>query len=180
MGVICCVTETLSTSDRILFWQTVIIGIQTFFVLAGIFVSAGVGIWIVKTLQDKLANKRVLKDHIIDEVKELRLEYRDFFKKINEDTIIAVQVLPWFKLMSLKADDLLKIANVKYHISTDVLKPYQVDLEALLTENTDFTTQFRSGLPIIFSPDSKNEFVIFEQNNNHLFNDIIMVINESE
>ena len=41
----------------------------------GILVNAYLAYWIVKKLQDKVNNKRVLKDHFINETKELNEVY---------------------------------------------------------------------------------------------------------
>ena len=182
MGATCCVKvqEVLSASDRILFWQTVIIGVQTIIIAIGIGVSAGVGIWIVRTMQDRLTNKRVLKDHLMQEVKDLRDEYREFLKGIYTDKTIGAHVMPWFKLMDLKIDDLMDIANAKYKIAKTMLAPYQKELLELITENKDFEQQFKSGLAINFKDESKTAFIIFEQNHNHLFNDIIIAINDAD
>ena len=44
--------------------------------LFGVLVNAGLAYWIVRTIQNNLTNKRVLKDHFINEIKEIRNDYK--------------------------------------------------------------------------------------------------------
>lgn len=175
MGATCCL-NSLSTSDCILFWQTIIIGVQTLCVA----ISAGLAIWLARTIQNRLTNRRVLKDYLIQEIKELRTEYRDFFKKIyTDDGIKGSETLSWLKLMQLKGDDLLKIANKRYRIDLKILNPYQIDLPEIITENEEFNAQFKS-MYISFTENSRRKFNMFEQMNDHLFNEIIILINDAD
>jgi len=148
--------------------------------LIGILVNSLLAIWIVRTIQSKLTNKRVLKDHFINEIKEIRNDYKTCLNNLYTSQSVAKRVIPWFKLMYIKVDDLMKLINQKYAIDKKMLSPYQNELRELITENEDFIKQYETGKPITFSEDSKSQFIKFQQSYNHLFNDIIIRVNDSE
>lgn len=148
--------------------------------LIGIIINAILAYWIVYTLQNRLTNKRVLKDHFIDEVKVIRDDYRNCLSNLYSDKTFAKNIIPWFKLMSIKIDDLMSVINTKYNIDKDKLFAYQNTLREIITENEDFIRQFESGNAIKFSERSKNLFIKFQQEHNHLFNEIIIEINDWE
>lgn len=165
MGAAYCWINSLEPSD----W----IGI------VGIIVNAALAYWIVSTIQNKLTNRRILKDHFINEVKEIRNEYRLWMNSLYSNKIPPKRVIPWFKLMNVKVTDLMILIHDKYQIDKLVLTPYQRDLQELVTNNEDFISQFRNSKPIEFSEVSKNSFLKFQQDNNHLFNTIIVKINDA-
>ena len=61
--------------------------------ITGIIVNFFLAIWIVKTIQNKLTNKRVLKDHFISEIKELRVEYNAYIKDCYDGKLIPKETL---------------------------------------------------------------------------------------
>jgi hypothetical protein len=145
----------------------------------GIFVNAGLAFWIVKTIQNRLTNKRVLKDHFINEVKELRNEYKACLSNLYSDQTQPKRVVPWFKLMNIKVNDLMAIVAKKYKIDKTVLHPYQRELQELITNNEEFIDQFKSAKPIVFTENSKNTFIKFQQEHSHIFNELIIHINDA-
>lgn len=70
------------------------------------------------------------------------------------------------------------IINEKYNIDKDMLYPYQNTLRELVTEDENFIQQYKNNADIQFSDDSKNKFIRFQQEQNHLFNEIIIKIND--
>ncbi|TND09852.1 MAG: hypothetical protein FD123_780 [Bacteroidetes bacterium] len=146
----------------------------------GILINAGLAIWIVITIQNRLTNKRVLKDYFISEVKDLRNEYKICLSNLYTGKTYPKSVTPWFKLMNIKVNDLMKILQEQYKIDKDILKPYQNDLRELITEDENFIKQFKNDKPIEFNDSSKNSFMKFQQQNNSLFNKLIISINEAK
>jgi len=146
--------------------------------IAGIFINSALAIWIVKKIQNRLTNKRVLKDHFIAEIKEIRDEYRCFLNDLYASKKTASVIIPWFKLMNIKTNDVLELINVKYEIDKTILSPYQNNLRELITENKDFIENYNKNCPIVFSEISKTQIIKFQQDNNHLFNEIIVKIND--
>lgn len=168
MGICCCLNPfpSLEPSD----WIDLI----------GIVVNFFLAVWIVITIQNKLTNKRVLKDHFISEIKEIRNEYRNCLSNLYSDQTHPKRVIPWFKLMNIKVDDLMSLISKKYKVKTNYLYPYQNELRELITENEDFISQFNSDKAILFTDISKNKFIKFQQNHNQLFNNLITEINDAE
>lgn len=148
--------------------------------IIGLGVNSALAFWIVKTIQNRLTNKRVLKDHFINEIKEIRNEYRTCLSNLYANKTHPKTVLPWFKLMNIKVNDLMSILNTKYKVDKNLLMPYQRDLQELVTNNEDFMNQFKSDKPVEFSDSSKVQFIKFQQEHNQLFNDLIIKVNDAK
>jgi hypothetical protein len=147
--------------------------------VGGIVINAFLAFWIVRTIQNKLTNKRVLKDHFICEVKEIRLEYKNFLSDLYANKTIPSDIIPWFKLMNIKVSNLMELLNQIYGINKEKLYPYQNDLRELITENEDFIRCFNAD-KLELSDVSRKQFIQFQQNNYHLFNEVIIAINDKD
>jgi hypothetical protein len=169
MGTTCCCLNPLSSLTA-----------TNWIAILGIFVNSALAIWIVRTIQSRLTNKRVLKDHFINEVKEIRNEYKCCLNNLYSNKTLPKTLIPWFKLMNIKVADLLTLINAKYKIDKDRLSPYQRELQELITNNEDFITQFNTDKPVVFTENSRSLIIKFQQEHNHLFNDIIIKINDTE
>jgi hypothetical protein len=152
--------------------------------LIGVAINAILAYWIVRTIQNKLTNRRVLKDHFINEIKEIRSEYKNCLSNLYANKTHPENVIPWFKLMNIKVSDLMHLIHIKYKIPTNILLPYQNDLRELVTNNEEFNHQFKekkeTNKPIEFSDNSRHSLIKFQQEHSHIFNDIIVAINDSE
>jgi hypothetical protein len=148
--------------------------------LAGIFINAGIGIWIVLILQNKLANKRVLKDHLISEVKIINLQFQTYFESLINNQVKPKDVIPWFKLMNIKIDDVMNIIATRFKINKKLLNPFQNDLRELITNHQDYINLYQSNNPIILSQNLYSMLMKFQQDNNSLFNSLIIEINDSK
>ena len=146
----------------------------------GFAVNAGLAIWIIKTIQYNQNNRRVLKDHFISEVKDLRNAYKDCLNNLHSDKTYPQAVTPWFKLMNIKVNDLIVILNSKYKIQIDKLLPYQPELPELITDSDDFINQFKGDKPVKFSQETKKSIIRFQQQHNQLFNELIILINDAK
>ncbi len=162
--------DPLKTTD----WVTICLSI------IGALINSALAVWIVRTIQNRVANKRVLKDHFISEVKDLRNEYRVCLDELHSNSMNPKAILPWLKLMNLKVDDLLDLMHKKYKIDKKTLFPYQHNLRELITGNVDFERDYQNSITINFSDASKNALIKFQQENNHLFNELIIEINDAE
>lgn len=112
-------------------------------------------------------------------MKDIRQQYRAFMSELYSDSMLPGKIVPWFKLMNIKIDDLLEIVHGRYKINKDVLAPYQIELRELITENEDFIRQYKNNTPITFSAASKQHLMKFQQQHNHLFNALIIKINDA-
>lgn len=168
MGTSCCCLNFFSSLES-----------ADWIALFGVLVNAGLAYWIVRTIQNKLTNKRVLKDHFINEIKEIRNDYKTCLDNLYSNNTHPHRVIPWFKLMNIKVEDLMTIVSTKYKIDKSKLKPYQIELLDLITNNHDFMAQYNSD-KVTFSENSRSQLIKFQQSNNQLFNEIIIAINDAE
>lgn len=168
MGTTCCHIDFLSS-----------ITTENWIDIFGVVVNALLAYWIVRTIQNKLTNKRVLKDHFINEIKEIRNDYKTCLNNLYTNNTHPHRVIPWFKLMNIKVDDIMEIIHLKYKVNKSKLKPYQIELQELITNNHDFMAHYNNE-KVNFSEQSKAQIIKFQQTHNQIFNEIIMSINDSE
>jgi hypothetical protein len=147
----------------------------------GILVNAGLAFWIVNTIQKKVTDRRILKDHFINEIKEIRNDFTLYLTALYRGQVKVKEILPWFKLMNIKINDLTSLICQKHKcIDKDPLSPYQIDLANLITESKDFNGQYKHGDKFVLSEELRNELIVFQQNNHNLFNTLIIKINDSK
>ena len=63
----------------------------------GFAVNAGLAIWIIKTIQYNQNNRRVLKDHFINEMKDIRTEYKNCLNNLYSNNTHPQRIIPWLK-----------------------------------------------------------------------------------
>jgi hypothetical protein len=147
--------------------------------IISLMVNSVLAIWIVYTIQNKLKNKRVLKDHLINEVLNIRNQYRTKIEKIHSSKSKPKELLPWFKLMNVKVSNLMEITSSKYGIDQKILSPFQQELRSIITEDEGFINSFSKNQEIKLTEETKGTLIKFLQDNSHLFNDAIVFINDA-
>ncbi len=141
-------------------------------------VNSLLAIWVVIILQKNLTNKRYLKDHLITEVKNLREDYKKFLNELYCGNLKPDKITPWFKLMNIKVQGVMKIIYQKYKIDEHYLENYQVELRELVTDLKEFNENYKDNKPIVLDSNSEKELIQFQQNNSSKFNDLIIKIND--
>lgn len=159
MGTTCCIT------------------ISDWIAIAGIVVDAVVAIWIVKTIQNKLTNRRVLKDLIIKDIIDIKKEYNDFLNEIDNDEVLPKDVVPKLKSLSLKINNMMGLIPESYTISKDILQPYQTELNMMITNDKDYSDNYKENKPVKFT--NKTQFYEFQNKYGNLFNKLIVKVNEA-
>jgi len=168
-----CITfSNWSRSDIINFWYTLITGL-------GILINSGIALYIVSNIQKNQVNKRLIKDHLISEIKDIRNDYKDLLSNLTNGVILPSSILPWFKLMNIKINDIMSLAKKKYNVETDYLKPYTDDLRDLITENKEFEAIFNSTTSVSLSNGFRMNIIAFQQKHNHLFNELVIDVNDA-
>ncbi len=148
--------------------------------IIGIVVNGFLAVWIVNTIQNNLNNQRVLKDHFIKEINDFKCEYNNFFKKVHMNDVRPQEIIRWFKEMNIKVYDLMNLINNQYGISKDKLRPYQIDLREITTNLSEFNSSFQRNDLISFSHKSILTYEKFRRENNYIFNEIIVELNEAK
>lgn len=141
-------------------------------------VNSLLAIWIVRTLQNNLANKRHLKDFLISEIKDLRFEYKKFFNELCSGNLRTKKIIPWLKLLNIKSHDTLNIINEKYNVKKNYLNSYQVELRELVTELDEFNSNYNENRKLALKEESFSKLIKFQQENSSKFSSIIIMINE--
>jgi uncharacterized protein YneF (UPF0154 family) len=143
--------------------------------IIGILINGMLGVAIVIFLQSKLTNKRLLKDHFINEVKDLRKEYAIYFKTLSG--ISPKEVVSILKSINRKGSDLVAILNKKYKIDEKVFTPFHIELSDILTEDPEFIKNYHEK-NIVLSAEGSRSLRKFQNENSGLFNAIIIGIND--
>jgi len=146
--------------------------------LISLVVNFSLTIWIVRTLQKNLANKRYLKDYLIAEIKDLKAEYGKFLSELYSGKSKPKRITPWFKLMNIKVQDTMEIVSKKYKIDKGILKNYQIELRNFVTDLEEFESNYKKDNYIQLSSKSQGELIQFQQDNNSKFSSLIIKINE--
>ena len=133
--------------------------------------------YIIENVQEKAGNKRIQKDHYLEEIKEIKQDYKLFVNNLTSDSLKANEVMIWFKSFNIKSNDLLEELNDLYSIKINILKPIQIDLRELIDELPDYIENFSKKTNWVLSPDSKNKIFEFQKNKIRIFNEIMLSIN---
>jgi hypothetical protein len=146
--------------------------------LIGLIIHSTLAVYIVIILQKNLANKRHLKDFLISEIKNLRIEYKKFFNELCSGNLRAKKIIPWLKLLNIKSYNTLKIIKKKYKVKKNYLNSYQVELKKLVTELDEFNLNYKENKKIALKEESFSKLIKFQQENSSKFSSIIIMINE--
>ena len=150
-----------------------------FIEIIGIVVNFFLAIWIVRTIQNKLTNKRVLKDHFMCEIKELRIEYNLFIKDCYDGKLIPRDTLRWFKLRNIKNNHLMNDINELYNVNSIDLNSFQNDLRDLITNSNEYSANYRANTDVIFKYSTKRDLDLIQARYYGLFNKLIRFVNDS-
>lgn len=146
----------------------------------GIIVNSILAIWIVKTIQNKLTNKRVLKDHFISEIKDIRNEYNQYIKNIEKGNIKPQESPRWFKLQNIKLDHLMNHINEIYNIPFPQLITFHSELRELITNSSELISNYRNNTPVTFSTTTIRKLDRIQSKYIGIYNKLIIKINDSK
>lgn len=147
--------------------------------IISIVVNAILAYWIITTIQKNLENKRVLKDHFITEIKEIKEEFKKILNKAFAGELKPKTLPRWFKLMGIKIDEILKLLSTKYGIPTKTLDPYKIELREILMSSEEFEKSFKKNECINLSEETLNKIIVFQQTHSSSFNNLIIKINDA-
>lgn len=151
--------------------------VQIFVDLLSIGVTAGVSIWVVRTLQKKLNNERRLKDYFISEISAVQGEYRNLISSVLASKESPKLLKIKFSNLEAKLNSLMRILEQKYHISHELLYQYQINLRMIIEDDPGYTRVYRVDSRFTLTPESVRAIYTLDRDNVHLFYDIIITIN---
>ena len=142
MCIVLC-TSNISTSD----W------IQ----IAGIIITAIIGIWIANGVQNNVNKSRALRDFFIQELTALQQDYRDFTNAIFSGQLSANEIKVRFKSFTTRITALDDYIHKKFNIQGSLIKDAHVKLRQEMTEHDEFNEQFKNDV-VVFSSTTKASF----------------------
>src|SRR5436190_2102009 len=72
-------------------------------------IGVAVTLWLVAVVQNGINNRRLLKDHFIKEVLEIRKEYLDLLRRLQAGEVGAKDVAYLFQQINIRVEDLMPI-----------------------------------------------------------------------
>lgn len=148
----------------------------------GIIAGAGVAIWVVNSIQKKIDNLRSIKDHLINEIVDIRGLYREMIEKTINGEYRPRDVKRQLRLLSARVTDLISLTNAQFNncVNRDFLLPYQLDLGIMITYDENFENAFRNNAQFSLNANSQNTLARFLAEKDHLFNELIIIINKAQ
>lgn len=110
--------------------------------LVDIVVTAGVGIWIATTIQNKFAKTRALKEYFINELIALQADYRYFVNNIWESKLSSRAIKDTLKTLSGRIDTLDKYMHKKFKLDNSLIKEAHVKFQQNLTYTKELEEQY--------------------------------------
>lgn len=167
MGTPCCITL-----DQ---WISII---DVFLSFVGIIVSALIAVWVVKVIQNRLTDTRVIKDYFIDEIRDIRNQYRSFINDLMKGAVETRTIVSTCKLLNIRTSDLMQSACSKFTIDDKIFSDYHYDLLAFITDCESVIASYKTDEKATLSQVEKVELIGIQQKYAHLFNDVILKIND--
>lgn len=153
--------------------------IQILVDIVGIFITAGVSIWIVKTIQKRLNNERSIKDYFIGEVSVIQNEYRNLLSSVMSSKESPKMLKVKFNNLNTKVNSLMKLLAAKYKIQENLLAEYQTQLPMIIEDDRGYTSVYRQDSRFTLTQSTMNAIYKLDRENGHLFYDIIVKINDA-
>ncbi len=145
----------------------------------GIIVTACVSIWIVRTIQNKINNERSLKDYLISEISVIQNEYRVIMANVQSGKESPKLLRIKFHNLNSKVNQLMRILNQKFGIPLNLLSPYQTTLPMIIEDDSNFQSVYRIDSRFTISKETAAELYKLDNDNGHLFYELIIRINDN-
>lgn len=151
---------------------------QIILTILEIVVTTFVAVWVVRSVQRKLDNERILKDFLAHELIDLRSEVRTFIEKLISNGIKANSIKREHHLLSIRMKDLLDVMNKKFNVDKRYLKVYRQNLLKIVEEDASYQDCSQKDVMTELSQDTIDKLHDIRTKNDHLFNDILMKLYE--
>lgn len=142
--------------------------------IAGVLVTC----WLAVSVQSGFNNRRILKDHFIREILEIRQEYLDLLRRLQVGDVFAKEVTFLFQQINIRVEDLMPILVEQFKL-TQNFRDYHINILSTVTEIPEYTTKFRGNGKVFLRKDSKEILQSAHANNMGVFTKVIIEINDS-
>lgn len=119
-------------------------------------ITSILGLWIAIGVQRSLTKNRYLKEYFINEINNIREEYRIFFSDIYAEKLNAKTIKDRLKIMTGRISSFDKYIHQIYKINNSLLKDGHANFQQFITGEDEFNGQF-SDPQIKFSNHIKTE-----------------------
>lgn len=175
----------MMTTDKLLNWPLAIT-FQEILDIAAIVISLlslsvqlFFGVWVVKSVQNSLNNKRVLKDLFIKEIFDLRLMYSTEIMQLRDGSAQPRGILRNLKNVSIQSNALVDKIKSVYDVNTDQLLRFHTDLLNQITESDEYKRSYSGNLQLFTETKSLRELDRFYEVRNSIFIAMIIEINNA-
>lgn len=145
--------------------------------LVDIVVTAGVGIWIATTIQNKFAKTRALKEYFINELIALQADYRCFVNNIWDSKLSSRSIKDTLKALSGRIDTIDKYMHKKFKLENSLIKEAHVKFQQDLTYAQELEDQFANPT-VQLSHDTKIRLMPLHDNIVEAITERVIDINE--
>lgn len=160
--------------------NSLVITVSDWIQIGGIAITAGLSIWIVNTIQAKVDSKRFIKEFFINEILEIRNEYRVLIGQLKNGELKPRMVKYKTKELNIRVNDLMSILKEQYNINFNYLLSYQLELLSIVMDSREFITNFTSNSTFSLSEQTLGDLSVFENENDGKFSKLIMEVNKFE
>ena len=124
--------------DSFIFWKITVSDILQF---VGLIVT----VWIAIVVQRNLTKNRYLKDYFINEIKDLRNEYRILFADIQSSKLNSETIKVRVKIISLRIKTIEDYSTRYFFIESSNLKLLHSEFQQFITGTDDFNNQYKES-----------------------------------
>jgi len=151
-------------------WLVILLNVLKFLV------PSGVALYVGNQIKKKLDNEKGLREIIISEIKDIRLNYRTLINDVNSGDHKPLDIKRRLSELSTKATDTITLLNKKYSVDKSYFLPYQLELNKIITDDEEFIDKFKENQAFTLTKKCASELSDFSKKYDHLFNDLIFTL----
>ena len=143
-------------------------------------VGWGITLYLAITINRKLDSERTLKNHFIEEVKEVREHEEEIFQYIISNDIQPHKLKSMMGNLNTNVSDLMNLLKEQYDIDESFLNAFQWKYSQMITDDDDFTTNYKDDVVFHFNAQLVRSFASYRADKLVLFNNLIVKINNAK
>lgn len=153
----------------------VISGISLLIGASGVIVT----LWLAISVQSGFNNRRILKDHFIREVLEIRSDYLDLLRKLQSGEVPAKDVTYYFQQINIRVEALMPLLQAQFALDASI-RDYHLDLLSGATELAEYAGKFKRNLKVFKSRESRESLQASHARSVKIFTELIVQINDAK
>ena len=144
--------------------------------------AAGVGLtyWLVSVVQNGINNRRLLKDHYIQEILEIHPEYFDLFRSLQKGELKPKDVAYRYQQVKIRVDDLMPGILEDFSLVEEDLSNYHLNILTCIEDLDEYKRKYKSNTKVFTTIRSKEALQEIHRCSIGTFNALIRQINGSK